>query len=128
MMVQVTTDSLRPPLDSALSAAPLEANSGYGSAPLSPAQPMEQGTSLGALAALLEDPAQLLKLADQLPLATQGAGRPLSLAALEERYIALVIQAVKGNKTQAAKLLGLDRRTLYRKLDRYAERDNGPKP
>ncbi len=46
----------------------------------------------------------------------------LSLAELERRYIEKVLAAADGNKTQAAKVLGLDRRTLYRKLERY-ERD-----
>jgi two-component system response regulator HydG len=38
---------------------------------------------------------------------------------VEERYTRQVLQAVKGNKTQAAKILGFDRRTLYRKLKEY---------
>ncbi len=43
----------------------------------------------------------------------------LTLDELERRYIERVLKAVQGNKTQAAKLLGVDRRTLYRKLERY---------
>jgi len=38
---------------------------------------------------------------------------------VEQRYIQRVLNAVGGNKTRAAKVLGFDRRTLYRKLDRY---------
>jgi two-component system response regulator HydG len=38
---------------------------------------------------------------------------------VEERYIRKVLTAVGGNKTLAAKVLGFDRRTLYRKLERY---------
>ena len=41
-----------------------------------------------------------------------------TLAELESRYIRRVLRAVKGNKTQAAQVLGLARRTLYRRLDR----------
>jgi DNA-binding NtrC family response regulator len=41
-----------------------------------------------------------------------------TLADLESRYIRRVLRAVKGNKTQAAQVLGLARRTLYRRLDR----------
>ncbi len=41
-----------------------------------------------------------------------------TLAALEDRHIRRVLVAVDGNKAQAARVLGIDRRTLYRKLDR----------
>jgi two-component system response regulator HydG len=44
---------------------------------------------------------------------------PVNLASMdevEERYIRKVLAAVGGNKTLAAKVLGFDRRTLYRKL------------
>jgi len=41
------------------------------------------------------------------------------LHVVEERHIRRVLQALGGNKTRAAQLLGLDRKTLYRKLDRY---------
>jgi DNA-binding NtrC family response regulator len=37
---------------------------------------------------------------------------------IERRYILQVLGAVGGNKTVAAQLLGFDRRTLYRKLER----------
>ena len=46
-----------------------------------------------------------------------------TLSQLESRYIRRVLQAVKGNKTQAAKVLGLARRTLYRKLERLEAGD-----
>jgi DNA-binding NtrC family response regulator len=39
---------------------------------------------------------------------------------VEERYVRKVLSAVSGNKTLAAKVLGFDRRTLYRKLERQA--------
>jgi len=39
-----------------------------------------------------------------------------SMDVVEERYIRKVLAAVSGNKTLAAKILGFDRRTLYRKL------------
>jgi two-component system, NtrC family, response regulator HydG len=42
-----------------------------------------------------------------------------TLDELEKRYIARVLKVVNGNKTAAAKVLGVDRRTLYRKLERY---------
>ncbi len=42
-----------------------------------------------------------------------------TLAEVERRYILLVLDAVGGNKTLAASKLGLDRKTLYRKLEQY---------
>ncbi len=41
----------------------------------------------------------------------------ITAAELERRYIAQVVAAVNGNKTIAARILGFDRRTIYRKLD-----------
>ena len=35
---------------------------------------------------------------------------------IERRYVQHVLDAVDGNRTQAAKILGMDRKTLYRKL------------
>jgi two-component system response regulator HydG len=37
---------------------------------------------------------------------------------VERRHILMVLDAVGGNKTVAAQILGFDRRTLYRKLER----------
>lgn len=53
-----------------------------------------------------------------------ASDNPEDLASLEEverRYILRVLDAVGGNKTLAAKVLGLGRKTLYRKLDAYAD-------
>jgi two-component system response regulator HydG len=42
----------------------------------------------------------------------------LPMDEVERRYIVRVLEAVGGNKTLAAQVLGFDRRTLYRKLER----------
>jgi DNA-binding NtrC family response regulator len=44
------------------------------------------------------------------------------LAEVERRYVERVMEAVGGNKRQAAHVLGLDRATLYRKLERWSPR------
>lgn len=40
----------------------------------------------------------------------------LTLEEMEQRYISQVLQQLDGNRTLAARLLGVDRKTLYRKL------------
>jgi DNA-binding NtrC family response regulator len=40
------------------------------------------------------------------------------LAELERRYIELVLRETGGNKKRTAEILGIDRRTLYRSLER----------
>ena len=41
-----------------------------------------------------------------------------TLAELEQRYVNLILQQEGGNKKRAAEVLGIDRRTLYRTLER----------
>jgi two-component system, NtrC family, response regulator AtoC len=43
----------------------------------------------------------------------------LTMDEVERRYITRVLKQLDGNKTMAADLLGVDRRTLYRKLERW---------
>lgn len=45
----------------------------------------------------------------------------LRLAEMEERYIQEVIEATNGNISRAAEILGVDRRTLYRRMERGNE-------
>ncbi len=43
----------------------------------------------------------------------------VTLEELERRYTLKVLSALQGNKTQTAKVLGIERKTLYRKLDAW---------
>jgi two-component system response regulator HydG len=47
----------------------------------------------------------------------------LPMDEVERRYVMKVLEAVGGNRTQAAQVLGFDRKTLYRKLRRYGVED-----
>ena len=47
----------------------------------------------------------------------------LSLNEVERRHIESVLQAVEGNRQEAARILGIDRTTLYRKLQHFATHD-----
>jgi two-component system response regulator AtoC len=51
--------------------------------------------------------------------ASQDPEELVNLAEVEKRYIARVLGAVGGNKSSAAKILGIDRTTLYKKLQQY---------
>jgi transcriptional regulator with PAS, ATPase and Fis domain len=42
-----------------------------------------------------------------------------SLEEMEKRYLRHVLAAVKGNRSRAAEVLGIDRRTLYRMAERF---------
>jgi two-component system response regulator HydG len=59
--------------------------------------------------------------ADRVLISTEDPSELLTLEQLEQRYIAKVLTLMGGNKSQAAKVLGLDRRTLYRRLDKFAK-------
>jgi len=62
--------------------------------------------------------------ANSSPPASTGAlydddGNPLALALLERQHIERVLQHTSGNKSQAARILGIERSTLDRKIKRF---------
>jgi transcriptional regulator with GAF, ATPase, and Fis domain len=81
----------------------------------------------GALALTVDpiiDPGDLLLPEGSAAAGTSALGTDLpNLDELEARYIAQVLRHTKGNMSAAAKILGIDRKTLYRKreeLSRFA--------
>ncbi len=99
----------------------------------------EDGSSVGQSAAMAQQASNLeealleeftreeeqaAQCASQIPVAEKPAsveslitnGEPISLAELELRYIHEVLNRCEGVKDRAAKVLGIDRKTLYRKL------------
>jgi DNA-binding NtrC family response regulator len=69
-------------------------------------------------------------LAEDLPERTRTGGsvagliarsltQKMTLRQLEREYILEMLRCTEGNKARAADLLGIDRKTLYRKLDEY---------
>ncbi len=56
---------------------------------------------------------------DSLSSPEEDPGELVTMEVVEERYIRRVMAAVGANKARAARILGFDRKTLYRKLDRY---------
>ena len=53
-----------------------------------------------------------------------ATARGLTLQELGDLYIEKVLEQTGGNKVQAAKRLGINRRTLYRRGDRKRDRDS----
>ena len=81
---------------------------------------MERAVALAEFDHLrLEDFPEKLRDVKEAPMAIESndPAELITAAELERRYIAHVVAAVKGNKTLAARVLGLDRRTIYRKLE-----------
>ena len=48
-----------------------------------------------------------------------------SLDELERRYLLYILDVAGGNRTRAAEILRVDRRTLYRMIERYGIDSNG---
>jgi two-component system, NtrC family, response regulator AtoC len=61
-------------------------------------------------------------------IASDDPGELASMEEVERRYVLRVVDACAGNKAEAARILGFDRTTLYRKLERYGHGDpRGPR-
>ena len=58
----------------------------------------------------------------QIVLSSDDASSLVTLDALERRYTAKVLDSVAGNKAAAARILGVERKTLYRMLERWGDR------
>ncbi|MBI5493793.1 MAG: sigma-54-dependent Fis family transcriptional regulator [Deltaproteobacteria bacterium] len=57
--------------------------------------------------------------ASHVLVAAQDPSELVPMEEVEKRYILRVLEAVGNNKTMASRVLGLDRKTLYRKLERW---------
>ena len=63
--------------------------------------------------------------AERFVVAANDPTEIVTMDELERRYILRVLALVGGNKSRAAQVLGFDRRTLYRKLERYGAANAG---
>jgi two-component system, NtrC family, response regulator HydG len=52
-----------------------------------------------------------------------AVARKFSLERIEQQYARMILESVGGNKTEAASILKIDRKTLYRKLGEYVNED-----
>jgi two-component system, NtrC family, response regulator AtoC len=55
----------------------------------------------------------------QIVISADDLGELVPMEEVERRYVLRVLEAVGGSRTRAAKVLGFDRKTLYRKLEHY---------
>jgi len=63
---------------------------------------------------------------NRLPMLRDRASEPPPLEAIEREHILDVLRQVNGNRMAAAKVLGISRRALYRRLDRHRLGDEAP--
>ncbi|HEX8909546.1 MAG TPA: helix-turn-helix domain-containing protein, partial [Anaeromyxobacteraceae bacterium] len=68
-------------------------------------------------------PEHLLGSRPEVRLDVAGVRDRPTLAELERRYAAQILQETGGNKTRAAEILGIDRKTLYRLLGERLDRE-----
>ncbi len=64
-------------------------------------------------------PARIHQGGETSSLVARATHHQLTLAELERLYILQILRETSGNKSKAAEVLGLDRKTLYRKLEEY---------
>jgi DNA-binding NtrC family response regulator len=77
----------------------------------------------GSVISVADLPSNLTARNDGALVVDQALARQLTLHDLEREYIGKVLANAHGNKTEAARILGVDRTTLYRKLEEYKFKD-----
>ncbi len=61
-------------------------------------------------------PAPIKQIGSRQRMLSEGVKREMTLEEIEREYIRLILDKAGGNKYHAAEILGIDRKTLYRKL------------
>jgi DNA-binding NtrC family response regulator len=82
---------------------------------------IEHAVPLGkdAVIGVADLPPQIVARGDGALTVEQAIAKQLTLHELEREYIGRTLEVTHGNKTEAARILGVDRTTLYRKLEEY---------
>jgi two-component system response regulator HydG len=94
------------------------------------ANAMERAVALTAVSEITPEDLPERVRSPGRPIALSGAENPelLPLAEVERRHISFVCRSVGGNKSHAAQILGIDRKTLHRRLEEYQARTPGAEP
>jgi DNA-binding NtrC family response regulator len=84
---------------------------------------IERAVAMTSGAALMpDDLPERLRSGDHAAMAlNQARENQMTLRQLEQTYVAETLRRADGNKSRAAEMLGLDRKTLYRKLEECSE-------
>ena len=84
---------------------------------------VERAVALARGARLTPDdlPERVRTTGEAAAIIARGQERRLTLRELEREYILETVRRMGGNKTRAAEMLGLDRKTLHRKLNEYGD-------
>ena len=85
-------------------------------APLAPARPMS--VEAPSATATLPAPVAPLPVFTE-PFVAKPAEQPMTLDEMEKRQILDALRRAKGKKVEASRLLGIDRKRLYRKMKKY---------
>lgn len=87
---------------------------------------MERGVALTRFSELgIDDLSERVRFHKSTDVVVAGSdpSELLRMEEVERRYILHVLEAVAGNKTAAARILGIERKTLYRKLEHFEKHD-----
>lgn len=87
---------------------------------------MERAVALCRLSEIIVDdlPPKLLESKESMVIATAVPEELITIDEMARRYTRQVLATTKGNKSHAARILGIDRRSLYRRLETlYADKD-----
>jgi two-component system response regulator AtoC len=84
---------------------------------------VERAVALARGARLTPDdlPERIRTAGEAAAIIARGQERQLTLRELEREYILETVRRMGSNKTRAAEMLGLDRKTLHRKLNEYGK-------
>lgn len=86
---------------------------------------IERAVAFSQGAILLPDslPERIRAMGGTAVLVARAGEKTLTMREVEREYILEILHRTGGNKKRTAELLGLDRKTLYRKLDEYRTED-----
>ncbi len=88
-----------------------------------------QGVIAHAMAVTTGDRIELADLPEHMRVVAPASEEQLvSLAELERQHVRRVLERCKNNKAAAARVLGIERKTLYRMLDRWSASASGSVP